>query len=366
MAGRTGWPARNGAYSRGCSRRWQAVAFAGVLLALAAAGGAVAAESVPVPPDTAAVAPPRPVPAIGDTIDAAAVRRWGLFPDIEGIRWVVVLPARWGGYLAHIEVDGPAGRELRLRYLPADLWERWRREMAAGGPVTAMRLPPPPAGAVWPEVPLPPPPPETTPPARTGPPPSLRGRWLLVLEGGWQRSTTRFHDYFTDGGLIILGVGYGVSRRVIPFLDFQVGFGDQDDDFERLAGDGRSDFYAVELGTRLLTPLTDRTSLRLDLAGGYYMRALRWGGDLFVGPDGLYRGASFVREFDDWGGSVALGLQWRIRPGARQPHYLTCGIRYDFFGADPLVLMNPETGEALLADDHDRWLGVTFGLLVGL
>ncbi len=338
---------------------------------LAAAGlpaGATAARADgPAAPDSAATATITPVRlAPGDTIAGEQAHRWGLFTDVAGLRRLVFVPAPWGGYLARLEVDTPAGPELRLRNVPADTFARWRADLAAGRRVVTAPLPPPPPGAVWPEVPLPPPPPETTPPRRAGPPPTPRGRWLLVLEGGVQRSLTDFADYFSTQGLVTMGVGYGVSDKVVPLLQFLAGFGDLDGDFERLAGDGRSDMYAFEAGVRLLAPLGRRTAVRLDLCGGYYMRDMRWGGELFAGPGGLYRGAELVREFDDWGGSAALGLQWRIRPDAPQPHYLTVAVRYAAFGADPAVLMNRETGDVLWADDHDAWLGVVFGLMVGL
>ena len=336
-------------------------------------------EGTPAPADTSsgpAVASPAAVDtsrsltpvtlAVGVPVPGDVAHRWGLFRDVDGLRQVEIVPAPWGGYLVRLEVDTPTGPELRLRNLPADEFARWRDSLAAGRSVVARPLPPPPPGAVWPEVPLPPPPPETVPPRRPGPPPTLRGSWLLVLEGGVQRSLTDFADYFTTQGVVVMGVGYGAGEHILPLLLFQAGFGDLTAEFERLSGDGRSDFYAVELGTRLLAPVGGRTALRLDLCGGYYMRDMRWGGELFSGPDGLYQGAELVRSFDDWGGSVTLGLQWRIKPDAPQPHYLTVGIRYDLFGADPAVLENPETGDVLWADDHDRWLAVTFGLTVGL
>lgn len=321
-------------------------------------------------PCRAAAPSARPVvlhPAVGDTLDAEELRRWNLFPDLPAARRAVVVRTAAGGLLARIELPGRGGAVIRERSVTADQWRAWREALEAGVPVAA--APPPPRGRVWPETELdpaeiaPPPPPPDPADFRT----RLTGDWVMHLDLGYKHSTTVFNEFFTDMAMVQMDVGYAVSDHVTPYFGFQTGFGDLVDEFEELVGNGKSAVYAFELGLHADLPLGDRTSLTAALAGGYYMRSMRWGGDYFTTVYGtLQSGGALVRELSDWGGSVRLGLRRRLGVGPGAPVFLQGGVRWEAYGADASLLYDPVSDIEIRADDHDRWLAVTVGLLFEL
>jgi len=306
-------------------------------------------------------------PAVGEVVDADEAARWGLFDDVPGLRQIVFVRTAAGVLTARITVAGDQGVVLRERNVPAKVWEAWRADLAAGDVVSAS-LPQPPEGLVWPETALRI---DDVEPVDELPiiaveDAVLENTWVMLLDVGYKHSSTRFGDFFTDMMMMDMGVGYAVSERFTPFLAFQAGFGDLKDDFEDLAGDGKSAVYSFELGTRFTAPLSRRLDATASLAGGYYMRSLRWGGTVFLGPYGYVQGGAAVREFADWGGSLRLGFQYALSVSDGRARYLDVGVRIERYGADEIVLSDPVTGAALLADDYDLWTGVTVGLVFGL
>lgn len=313
-------------------------------------------------------------PAVGDTVSAAEAERWGLFPDVSGLRWAVFVPGNSGGFTARLSVAGDPPGAVRERYIPREVWEEWRRRMDAGERVTAAKPPAAPDG-VWPEVPLPPPPekpanPPAGAPGEGGPPgegphhgPS--GRWLFVVDLGVKHPTTRFRDYFTDMFESSFALGLPLGRHFIASFGLQAAVGDLPDAFEKLTANGRSTHYAIELGGDVLLPAGASTDLVVGLRGGYYMRALRWGGALFWGYNGLYQSGSLVRELSNWGGGARLGLRHVLGDPARR-RWLDVSLHYETYAADPTLLENPESGLVLSAGDRDTWVGLTVGMVLGI
>jgi len=307
--------------------------------------------------------------AVGESLDREEARRWGLFPDLPDLREAVFEAAPGGGFLARIRVDGPDGPRLLERNVPRAVWESWRACLDRGEPVDGEGAPPVPgAAAVWPEAPLPEsahaPPPLPAPADTTYPLSS--SDWVTLVDVGYKHSTTRFGDYFTDMLLLGVAVGYPLSDWFVPMIGFQAGIGDLQDDFEAITGNGKSAHYALELGALLRAPLTGDTRVYLGLAGGYYMRSLRWGGTFYYSYYDIYESGSLVRELSDWGGSARFGVQLRLSSRAAKPRLLDLSVRYERYGAEASLLENPDTGETFLAEDRDIWVGVSLGLIVGL
>ena len=304
--------------------------------------------------------------AVGDTIDATEAAQWGLFPDLGNLSSAVFQRTSAGNIIVRIQLDGRGDSVVRERSIPAKVWAMWQADLEAGR--TASDFQPPEPGLVWPETPLLPGefalPAEPFDPAdaRT----SLAGEWVMQFDLGYKHSTTVFNTFFTDMAMIQMGFGYAMNDYMMPFFGFQTGFGDLIDAFEDVTANGKSAIYAFELGTRLNLPLTDRTSIGAAVAGGYYMRSLRWGGDLFFSQYGTIQGGASVRELSDWGGSVRLGLQHRLgsRPGP--PVFVDLSVRYEAYGADESLLADPLSGAEIRAINHDRWVAVSLGLIFKL
>jgi len=315
-------------------------------------------------------APPVPLhAAVGDTLDRGEARLWGLFPDVPDLDWAVFQAAPTGGFIARLRLAGPDGPRIRERNVPRAEWMSWRDSLDRGEPVAAAGAPPAPTGtAVWPEAPLPgagtAPPPLPAPPDTTVP--IAAARWLTLVDVGYKHSTTRFGDYFTDMLALGVAVGRPLSDWFVPTLGLRVGVGDLVDDFEAITGNGKSAHYALELGALLRAPLSGRTDVCLGLAGGYYMRSLRWGGTYYYSYLDVYESGSLVRELSDWGGSARIGLQWRLGARGAKPKLLDLSIRYETCGAEASLLENPDTGAVFTAEDRDVWIGVSLGLVVGI
>ncbi len=305
--------------------------------------------------------------SVGEVVDAEEAARWGIFPELSDLSQVVFVRTAAGVLVARITLPGADGPILRERNVPAATWISWQASLASGERVTTTLASPPP-GLVWPETALRADQiePRDDLPVIPVSEATLEDTWVMLFDVGYKRSDTRFRDYFTDMMMVDLAVGYAMGERFTPFLGFQAGFGDLQDDFEDIAGDGKSAVYAFELGARATAPLSPRLDAVAAVAGGYYMRSLRWGGTVFLGPYGYVQGGAAVREFSDWGGSVKLGFQYALSAKDGRARYLDVGVRLERFGADRIVLTDPETDISLLADDHDIWAGVSVGLVFGL
>ncbi len=333
-----------------------------LLLLSAAAAPAVGAPAEAARPDLVPLHP-----AVGDTVDAREAARWGLFPDLPGLTGVVFTLGPRGGYLARLTVAGDPPGTTRERNVPRAQWEQWRRNLDAGETVTGAVPEVNRESAVWPEVPLPdtaarrPGPRPGLPPAGAGPP----GRWLLMTDLGWKHATTAFGDYFTDMLRVSVAVGLPLGENFLATAGLQLGLGDLQDDFEDLTNNGRSAHYGIELGGRALLPVGERTDAVLGVRGGYYLRSLRWGGTLFWGYGTVYQSGSLVREMSDWGGGLDVGLRRRLgEAGSRR--WLTATLHAETYAADPVLLEDATNGNRLIADDHDDWIGVSIGLVMGI
>jgi len=309
----------------------------------------------------------RLTPAAGDTLRAEELRRWGLFPDLPRAVSAVFLRTEAGGIVARIAEPGLGGPLVRERSIDAATFRAWTDALAAGRRPEPFAPPPP--GAVWPERPLdpdavaPPPLPPAPGDLRTG----HAGDWVMRLNAGWKHCQTGFSEFFTDMAMVQMDIGYAVSDRVLPFFGFQTGFGDLTSELEAITGNGKSAVYAFELGLLLDLPLSDRTSVTLSGAGGYYMRSLRWGGDDFLTLYGTYDyGAALVRELSDWGGSAGVGLRRRLGDRVGPPVFLQAGVRVEAYGADPSLLYDPVSDIEIRAPDHDRWLTASIGFTFAL
>lgn len=367
-----------------------------VLLAcLAIAGGACAAAPAPAPV-------PVPValhPAVGDTLDALEAVRFGLFADEPGLRWAVVLPAPWGGYIVRLALGTPSGAVIRERNLPTSQLRAWRVRIdaiEAGGTVPADStggglatvaaaadtavVAPDTAGVaapevvprrvpVWPEVPMP--------PARPRPPgvdgfdrgeakPAAPARWLVGAGLGYRHCGSDFNRFFTDMGLVEIAVSHRLGRTFIPYAAFQYGFGDIQDAFEAVSENGRSAIYALESGLIARAPVARRTHVYAGLGGGYYMRSLRWGGEPFIGTDGNYYGGTLVLELQDWGVAAKVGLQIGL-PAAgkgKKERLLDIQLRVEDYARSSFDPLGADS--EFRAAGRDRWYALSVSLLTGL
>lgn len=367
------------------------------LACLALAGAALAADPAPVALH----------PAIGDTLDAREAARYALFADEPGLRWAVVVPAPWGGYIVRLALATPSGEVLRERNLPTAQLRAWRarvddliagRAVAADGAAVApdgaaaaiadslaapadslaaaadtLRLPQPAPPSrrvpVWPEVPLPPGrprPPGLDGPGPDGASPPAPARWLVATGLGYRHCGSDFGRFFTDMGLLELAVTHRLGRSFIPYAAFQYGFGDIQDDFEEVSENGRSAIYALELGLLARTPVARRAHAYAGLGGGYYMRSLRWGGEPFIGTDGVYYGGTLVRELQDWGVAVKLGVQLAL-PSAgkgKKERLLDIQFRIEDYARSSFEPFGADS--EFRADGRDRWFALSASLLTGL
>jgi len=345
-----------------------------ILLAAGAILGCLLCPSLSSARDTAVSTVIPLHPAVGDTLSGAEAEIYGIFPDLDGMVAAVFRPAPWGGYLALITLRGPHGIVLRERNVPAADWREWRQRIAAGtapaDSVTMTNRPITSAGstpAVWPEAPMPS---RVMPPAPASPAAAietgLSGRWLVKMDLGYKHSTTVFNDFFTDMMMLSATFGRSIGEHFMPWAAFQYSMGDLPDDFEDATGNGNSSLYAFEFGLETSASLGDRTDLYAGAGGGYYMRSLKWGGHVFLGYDGYYRSGTAVRELQDWGWNGRAGVRWNLKPQGGKIRLLDVGLRVESFGADSVLLDDPTDEVRILADDHDFWVGLSVGLVLGL
>ncbi len=276
--------------------------------------------------------PVRLHPELGESLSVVEAAYFGLYTDIAGLREVTFLEAPWGGYVARLRVETEAGSVWRERNVSTSRWRAWQTRAAdilagkippAGGvgSVTEMATGPSAEGEVqtaqpdsltdrirvWPEVPLPP----TL--GRAVPADSvvhsyqpLGGRWFVLLEAGLRHNVTDFNAFFTDMGMI--GISWGrMFGRLMPYFSMEVGFGDLRDDFEDLAGDGRSNTYSFAFGLMARQPVSRRINFYGSGAFGYFIRSLQWQGIFF---DSFRNTVSegLVLEQQDWGWAFRAGF----------------------------------------------------------
>ncbi len=230
---------------------------------------------------------------------------------------------------------------------------------------------------VWPEAPLPPRLARQPAPAgaegdtsagahRTAaavPYPPLPGRWLFGLGAGYRHVLTEYGDFFTDMGMFELSVQRPVSTRLTPYFAFQIGFGDIANDFEAVTADGHSAVYALESGVLLRAPSGMRSALYGGLAGGYYMRSLRWGGEaipIYYDYPGY---GTIVYELKNWGWAAKLGWQRQLRTDGGKPRLVDIQLRYEVYGDNELYF---DQERMFYASGRDRWIALSITLLSGL
>ena len=334
-------------------------------------------------------------PSLPDTLSAADAARFGLYGDIDGLRRLWFLAAPWGGYLVRLEVVGPDGELLRERNVPRARWRAYRqqveavlagralpaetvsgaRDPAAGdsspsvpATVASDRLPPVQTAAagdtiwfdedrirVWPEVPVP--------PAVPGPPiqeqdpkyPAAGGRWVTMLEAGYQHNASTFSDFFTD--MLTFGVyfGYTVSDHVMPYFSFDVGFGDITKDMEHIAGEGRSNTYNFALGLLTRAEIGRRTALYLSGAGGYFVRTLQWGG-VYEDPITGRVEDGYVLEQQDVGVALRAGIQFQTAHSSRLRAW-DVGVTVRYTPAERWAYARD--GVQVFGDRSDTWVALT-------
>jgi hypothetical protein len=321
-------------------------------------------------------------PALGDTLRPPELARLDLFQDVEGLRAVVFHPAPWGGYMARLVIGRGGALEVRERNVPSRQWQAWREQAeqilsdrtetppapaspappaVAPAPAETDTLPPaaPTRLRVWPEVPLPPQRPRVLPADSVILSlPSLDRHWYLLLEVGYRRNITDFREFFTDMGMLAMTTGY-LYGPVMPFFAMEFGFGDLQDDFEGLAGDGRANTYSFSFGLLGRAPLSDRTAFYLSGSYGYFIRSLQWGG-VFYNPRLNTYSNGVVLEQQDWGLGLRAGVQIQRRTRGKARFYdIGVGLQtsvaqeWNFYDAD----------RSFRADDRDTWLtlSIRFG-----
>jgi hypothetical protein len=349
-------------------------------------------------------------PAVGDTLEAAEAERFGLFGDVDGLESAVFFPAPWGGYLARLQLAPARETVWRERNVPSQTWRSWQTRIegilagttvpeatgetpgdpgvaaaAVADPAAdppAVNEEPPPSGPfvspdavaadsaavvlpghrarikVWPEVPLPP---QRARVVRADSVllgyPELSGRWFVLLEGGYRRNISDFSNYFTDMGVLALTWGR-MFGRLMPFFAMEVGFGDIDDDFEAISGDGRSNVYNFALGLLARQPISRSLQLYGSGAFGYFIRSLQWSPlspiEFGAFPNG------FVLEQQDFGGAFRFGLLWQ-RKTAAKPRFFDIGVGLQTTPADEWAFKGPEDDSPIRirAADRDTWITVS-------
>jgi len=322
-------------------------------------------------------------PSLPDTLSAADAARFGLYGDIDGLRRLWFLVAPWGGYLVRLEVAGPDGAELRERNVPRARWRAYRQQVEAvlagqalpagvavgvGEPASGDSSPVVAVAAVgdtiwfdeerirvWPEVPVPPTVPG--PPIQRGDPkyPAVGGRWVTMLEAGYQHNISTFSDFFTD--MLTFGVhfGYTVSDHVMPYFSFDVGFGDITKDMEHIAGEGRSNTYNFALGLLTRAEIGRRTALYLSGAGGYFVRTLQWGG-VYENPITGRVEDGYVLEQQDVGVALRAGIQFQTAHSSRLRGW-DVGVTVRYTPAERWAYARD--GVQVFGDRSDTWVALT-------
>ncbi len=332
---------------------------------------------VPVP--AVADESPRPVrlhAALPDTLDAATVTRFMLFPDLEQVQQVYFVPAPWGGYLARIQVRRDGKPVLLERSVPLTRWrdlqERVAAVLAGGRPVIGTTPDPaeePAAGdpggdriRTWPETPLPPTIPRARPEVENDVPPvKLHGHWLAILELGYRHNVTDFREYFTDMGMIGVAFGWALGEHLVPHFGVEIGFGDIQRDFEGIAGDGRANSYAFVLGLLSKVSVNRNSQFYCSGAGGYFIRSLQWGDPFAYGS--YYYDTGYTLEQQDWGFEFRVGFMKR-KGGGTKPRFWDLGVSIQTSIAETWEYY--ENDQHFFAGDRDTWLTLAFRLWDGI
>jgi hypothetical protein len=334
---------------------------------------------------------PQPVqlnPELGETLSAAEAARFGLFTEVEGLQEVVFLEAPWGGFLARLTVETATGTVWRERNISTRTWREWQQHTSdiLAGRVPTRTLAPPafsqdaaadahaadgmaPSDSlsshlqepirVWPEVPLPPTFERVVPvDSVLHDYQSLGGRWLVLLEAGVRHNITDFRAFFTDMGMIGLSWGHMVGR-LMPYFSMEVGFGDLRDDFEELAGNGRSNTYGFSIGLMARQPTGSRVEIYGSGAFGYFIRSLQWQG-IFIDSYRNTVSDGLVLEQQDWGWAFRAGFLIKKRH-ARKARFIDIGMGLQMTPAEEWHYFD-ETSN-FHASDRDMWvtLSIRFG-----
>ncbi len=310
-----------------------------------------------------------------DTLDTAAVTRFGLFPDVPGIQALYFLPAPWGGYLARIVATRDHERVLYERNVPQSRWLALQQKVEAilaNRPVEPVIESPPgdPDSTTdatgdrirtWPEVPVPPALVRTVPEgATTSAPARVEGRWLAMLEFGYRHNISEFNEFYTDMGAIGVAFGYGLRENLIPYFGVEVGFGDIKQEFENWAGDGRANAYGFVLGLTAKKGISERSHLYLSGAGGYFLRSLQWG-DPYAYQ--YYYSSSLILEQQDWGYEIRAGILLGKSNGAK-PRFWDLCFSYQTTPADPWEF--PEDAPTFTAHGRDSWVSIAIRIWDGI
>ena len=323
-------------------------------------------------------------PGLPDKLDAADAQRYGLYSDVADLQELWFVPAPWGGYLVRLRVAGPEGERLLERNVPQSKWVTMRQQVAAvrdgaeappvtgvagvaanttggdggdGGATTDTTRVVPQRVLVWPEVGLPPAPPPRPHLAEGGQTnyPRVGGRWVSLLEVGVRSNVSSFRDFFTEQVCFGMQFGYTVTDYLMPFLGFDVGFGDIRSDFEKLAGDGRANTYNFTVGVLGRAAAGRRTAFYTSVAGGYFARTMQWGGT-FYDPNFGSVTDGFVLEQQHWGIAMRAGLQFQ-QSHARRLRSFDIGITVQITPAERWDYYNEQM--RFVGDLSDTWVSLS-------
>lgn len=350
-------------------------------------------------------------PALDERLDASTAARYSLFMDVPGLQEVTFLKAPWGGYLVRLKIATDTGTVWRERNVETQTWREWQLRVvrvqagrswqddadpavstgsvlagdpSSGDPAVASA----PAGAgtqaevssagrsfpgedlsgatelsserirVWPEVPLPPITAREIESRAISDYQNMNGRWFVLLEAGVRHNVTDFNHFFTDMGMIAMNWGVMLGR-LMPFMSMEVGFGDLRDDFEELAGDGRSNTYGFSLGMLARQPLSKRQQFYVSGAFGYFIRSLQWGGTFLNQNTGAITDG-LVLEQQNWGWSFRAGFMFN-RKHTTKSRFWDIGVGLQTTPAEEWHYFDDASN--FFATERDMWvtLSIRFG-----
>jgi len=108
------------------------------------------------------------------------------------------------------------------------------------------------------------------------------------------------------------------------------------------------------------TPWGERSWLYAGAGAGYYMRSLRWGGEIFVAPNGSYASGTLVWELQDWGFAARAGVELARGAPDRRGRTVVVELRYEDYAGSELAPFGPD--DPFYASGRDRWLALSVGL----
>ena len=308
-----------------------------------------------------------------DTLDGTRVWELGLFDDVPAIDHVWFEAEPWGGVRAVIALERRAHGARLQRSLSPERWDQLRQQVAAGlamgsaaetptADALTDTMPDPLSSApstlwpdyrTWPEVPVPPtvkidqPQPEAAPERY----PPLGDKWLLQVGLGYQRNISSYRTFFSDQGQLNLAFARPLSQHLLFYLGVDVGFGDLQNDFEQIAGDGRGNNFGLGVGLMLRATVGRRTGFYIGGAGGYYVRSMTWGSPIY----GDWDVNSYARNLEDPGFVLRAGLLLQ-QAHSERARFIDIGVSLQTTGAEGLHYWQDD--RHFIGRDRDLWIAL--------